>query len=534
MRPGNAVLRYLALLSLVLLGLNGCAGSQAVHSYSHGVSAKRPDLKIFYYTKAIDLKPDYAFAYNNRGLVYSKKGLHDKAIADLNKAVALLESEGDKHDLTIAYDSRGVAHSRNGRYDQAVRDYTAAIQFKPDYAFAHNNRGYAYYLKRQYDRAIRDYTEAIRLKADYALAYNNRSLANSKKGLFDDAIADQTKAIALLESNGDKHDLAPAYNNRGDSYREKGSYDRAIADFHKAIELKPEYAHAYNHLAWVFATAPNAVFRNGNRAVELAERAVDLDWDGHGLDALAASYAEVGRYAEAVGTQLQAIDVPKKDGDESSGASFEKHLERYRTNKPWRMKEPGGTSGQSPSDTEMNNRAERYRAQGRYAEAEPLYARALAIREKALGPQHQDVATSLDNLALLYRAQGQHAEAEPLYQRALAIRDKARRREEARKRESQKILEALSGRYATNGERSKWDISFQGNRFEVRFWIQEKWKLWFDGDVTDTRLHGLVHSGGRLQCGQSRTTPLRGSVDLRRKSFELSYDSYDLTEWYTQ
>ena len=41
--------------------------------------------------------------------------------------------------------------------------------------------------------------------------------------------------------------------------------------------------------------------------------------------------------------------------------------------------------------------------------------------EKALGPEHPDVATSLNNLAALYQATGRYAEAEPLYQRALAI-----------------------------------------------------------------------------------------------------------------
>ena len=40
-----------------------------------------------------------------------------------------------------------------------------------------------------------------------------------------------------------------------------------------------------------------------------------------------------------------------------------------------------------------------YRVPGRYAEAEPLYQRALAIWEKALGPDHPEVATSLNNLA---------------------------------------------------------------------------------------------------------------------------------------
>ena len=103
--------------------------------------------------------------------------------------------------------------------------------------------------------------------------------------------------------------------------------------------------------------------------------------------------------------------------------------------------------------------------QGRYAEAEPLYKRALAIREKALGPDHPDVAPCLNNLARLYttragtprpsrstsgrwrsekalgpdhpdvasslanlailRQQGRYAEAEPLYKRALAIYEKA-------------------------------------------------------------------------------------------------------------
>jgi len=62
---------------------------------------------------------------------------------------------------------------------------------------------------------------------------------------------------------------------------------------------------------------------------------------------------------------------------------------------------------------------------GDYRHAEEPWTQALAIREKALGPEHPDVATSLNNLAGLYRAQGQYAKAEPLYQRALAIAEKA-------------------------------------------------------------------------------------------------------------
>jgi len=54
-----------------------------------------------------------------------------------------------------------------------------------------------------------------------------------------------------------------------------------------------------------------------------------------------------------------------------------------------------------------------------------LYQRALAIYEKALGPDHPDVAMTLNNLAITYTDLAQYDQALPLYQRALAIREKA-------------------------------------------------------------------------------------------------------------
>jgi tetratricopeptide (TPR) repeat protein len=60
-----------------------------------------------------------------------------------------------------------------------------------------------------------------------------------------------------------------------------------------------------------------------------------------------------------------------------------------------------------------------------YSQARPYFQRALAIREKALGPDHPDTATSLNNLGALLDSMGNLAEARPYYQRALAIREKA-------------------------------------------------------------------------------------------------------------
>ena len=72
----------------------------------------------------------------------------------------------------------------------------------------------------------------------------------------------------------------------------------------------------------------------------------------------------------------------------------------------------------------LNNLASLYRSQGRYGEAEPLYLRALQIREQQLGADHPDTATSLNNLAGLYQSQGRYGEAEPLYVRSLQINQK--------------------------------------------------------------------------------------------------------------
>ena len=74
--------------------------------------------------------------------------------------------------------------------------------------------------------------------------------------------------------------------------------------------------------------------------------------------------------------------------------------------------------------TDLNQEVVQLYKQGRYLEALPLAERALAIRERALGPNNPDVATSLNNIASLYRNLGRYSDAEPLFIRSLAIRQK--------------------------------------------------------------------------------------------------------------
>ncbi len=74
--------------------------------------------------------------------------------------------------------------------------------------------------------------------------------------------------------------------------------------------------------------------------------------------------------------------------------------------------------------TSINNLAGLHLVQGKYAEAEPLFKRALTIGEKALGPEHPDVATALENYADLLRETGRGTEAAKMEARAEAIRVK--------------------------------------------------------------------------------------------------------------
>ncbi|CAI7645854.1 unnamed protein product [Penicillium manginii] len=73
----------------------------------------------------------------------------------------------------------------------------------------------------------------------------------------------------------------------------------------------------------------------------------------------------------------------------------------------------------------VNNLGVLYSNQGRLKEAEEMYQRALAGYEKALGPDHTSTLSTVSNLGILYSDQGRLKEAEEMYQRALAGKEKA-------------------------------------------------------------------------------------------------------------
>ena len=183
--------------------------------------------------KAIQLKPDYADAYYNRGNALKALEQFDAAIASYDKAIQL------KPDYADAYSNRGLALKELEQFDAAIASYDKAIQLKPDLAEAYYNRGNALQDLKQFDAAIASYDKAIQLKPDYADAYSNRGLALQGLKQFDAAIASYDKAIQL------KPGYAEAYYNRGNALQDLKQFDAAIASYDKAIQLKPDYVEVY-------------------------------------------------------------------------------------------------------------------------------------------------------------------------------------------------------------------------------------------------------------------------------------------------
>ena len=85
--------------------------------------------------RAIELDPNDAKVYYNRGITYGKKGEFDRAIEDFTKAIDLNPNYAD------AYYNRGVAYSNKGLVDYTIEDYTKVIALNPNYANAYYNRG---------------------------------------------------------------------------------------------------------------------------------------------------------------------------------------------------------------------------------------------------------------------------------------------------------------------------------------------------------------------------------------------------------
>jgi tetratricopeptide (TPR) repeat protein len=248
-------------------------------------------------SRAVDLQPEDAKAWANRGTRYRELQQPDKAIADFSRAIEC--------DATFApiWNDRGATYLDTGQLDKALADLTKAVQLDATLVFAWHNRGILYAKLGQPAKAIDDYSQAIKLDPTFAASWINRGIMYASLGQNDKAIADYTEVVKL-DGNS-----AIAYFNRGIAYAELGQYEQALKEQSKAVELNPKYKKA-----WYERGLANWKLRRFKEAVADFSQAIDLDlnnaqyWYNRGN-----AYADLGQPEKAVADCTQAIKLAPQD-----------------------------------------------------------------------------------------------------------------------------------------------------------------------------------------------------------------------------
>ena len=110
--------------------------------------------------QAIQLKPDYAEAWSNRGNALHKLKRNEEAIASHERALEL------KPDYVEAWSNRGNALNDLKRYEEAIAHYDKALSLKPDYAEGWSNKGGALNKLKKYSESARCYLIALELNVE--------------------------------------------------------------------------------------------------------------------------------------------------------------------------------------------------------------------------------------------------------------------------------------------------------------------------------------------------------------------------------
>ena len=233
--------------------------------------------------------------YNNLGVKEYQKENYDKAISYFNKAIELDPNNA------VAYHNRGLVYFKTGSYYntepfyEAISDFSKAIEVDPNYVDAYYNRGLAYNnlfhhyqklpaetfppeIEDKYHEAIADFDKVLELDPKYALAYAGKGNAyyrheDSYEGMtkaiaeYDKALKSESLIIQKVGNNG----LAGVYASRARTCLHMEERDRATSDYIKAMDLDPTLMTAIGHQAFNYLD-----LKQYDKALELSEKYVDL------------------------------------------------------------------------------------------------------------------------------------------------------------------------------------------------------------------------------------------------------------------
>ena len=296
-------------------------------------------------------------AQNNLGIALLQKGRLDEAILYDQRALKLEPDSAEIHNNLAS------AFLQEGRLDEAITHYQAALKTQPDFAVAHNNLGNLLRQKGQVQEALAHYKRAVELQPDLTQAYCNLASVLLQQGQVDEALTQFQKALDTdvhfqaaspsaanvaktrrrpgddpATDEGETLLISTTHYTVGNILVRRGRVGEAIAHFQAALEIRPDFAEAAIHLAWVLATTPQASLRNGARAVELARRGDELS-GGHSLEAigtLAAAYAEAGRFSEAVASAQRGLTSVAAQTNQALLNQIQAQIKLYEAGSPLR------------------------------------------------------------------------------------------------------------------------------------------------------------------------------------------------------
>ena len=188
---------------------------------------------VNFLTKALQIKPNDATCYSNRGIALKELGRFEESLADYDKAISI------KADYADAHFNRGNALKELQRFEEALADYDKAISIKADYADAHFNRGNALKEIQRFEEALSGYDKAISIRANYVEAHLNRGNVLNKLLRFEEALTSYDKTIRI------KADYVEAHLNRGNVLNKLLRFEEALTSFDKTIQIKAGYADAH-------------------------------------------------------------------------------------------------------------------------------------------------------------------------------------------------------------------------------------------------------------------------------------------------
>lgn len=285
--------------------------------------------------QALELDPEYLEVHSNLGAALAAAGRLEEAAAHYRKALEL------KPDFAEVHSNLGVALARLGRLEEAISHFERALKSNPNSAEIHNNLARALARTGRLEEAVSRFEKMLERYPDSAELNNSLGVMLIWARRPQEATARFRRAAEL------KPGFAEALSNLGDTlYYIEGRPAEALAAWNALIEAAPNHIPALAQAARLLATAPEAELRNAARAVELAERASRLSGgsDPQVLEALAAAYAEAGRFPEAVAAAHQALRLALERNQGSLADVLRERIRLYENRTPLRAAHPGRLS----------------------------------------------------------------------------------------------------------------------------------------------------------------------------------------------